>query len=221
MYRDLFAAVSGLLLLLIASPSTTAQSTLTLIAPTGQQPVQPGDLVVVQVHLSDLTEPTVGFQAFLEYDPARLEFVTASYTSAPFGSPIITPIESVGNEINLASGINVAGGQSPTMADAMLATLVFEAQAPNCITSLAFRSHDPPTRLSGIEGEAIEPLMLVDLPAEQPTADLNADSVVNVLDLLILLGSWGLCDPVACSADLNCDEVVDVLDLLVLLNAWG
>jgi hypothetical protein len=56
-------------------------------------------------------------------------------------------------------------------------------------------------------------------------ADLNADGSVDVLDLLMLLDSWGSCSkgalPGACHGDLNRDEVVDVLDLLLLLDAWG
>lgn len=53
-------------------------------------------------------------------------------------------------------------------------------------------------------------------------ADLNGDGVVNVLDLLILLGQWGDCPTgEACLPDLNGDETVNVLDMLVLIGAWG
>jgi len=53
-------------------------------------------------------------------------------------------------------------------------------------------------------------------------ADLNCDGVVNVSDLLILLGDWGACtEPDACPADLNDDGVVNVSDLLILLSNWG
>ncbi len=52
--------------------------------------------------------------------------------------------------------------------------------------------------------------------------DLNGDGVVNVLDLLILLGAWGPCDEGRdCPADLNEDGTVNVLDLLILLENWG
>jgi len=54
------------------------------------------------------------------------------------------------------------------------------------------------------------------------SADLNCDGVVNVSDLLILLGAWGACtEPDACPADLNDDGVVNVSDLLILLSNWG
>jgi len=49
--------------------------------------------------------------------------------------------------------------------------------------------------------------------------DVNDDLVVDVLDLLGILGAWGPCDH--CAEDVNCDLVVDVLDLLEVLGAWG
>jgi hypothetical protein len=52
--------------------------------------------------------------------------------------------------------------------------------------------------------------------------DLNGDTIVNVSDLLILLGQWGMCpDPKACQGDLNGDGTVNVSDLLILLGNWG
>jgi len=49
--------------------------------------------------------------------------------------------------------------------------------------------------------------------------DLNGDGVVNVSDLLALLGAWGP-NP-GHAADINGDGVVNVSDLLILLGAWG
>jgi hypothetical protein len=52
--------------------------------------------------------------------------------------------------------------------------------------------------------------------------DLNGDGVVNVSDLLILLGAWGDCPQGRdCPADLNGDGTVNVSDLLILLANWG
>jgi hypothetical protein len=55
------------------------------------------------------------------------------------------------------------------------------------------------------------------------TADIDCDGVVNVTDLLALLGTWGVCPPLpeACRTDLNGDRTVDVADLLFLLGSWG
>ena len=48
--------------------------------------------------------------------------------------------------------------------------------------------------------------------------DTNDDGVVNVEDLLTVLGDWGCTG--ACDGDTNCDEVVDVSDLLDVLGNW-
>ncbi len=56
-------------------------------------------------------------------------------------------------------------------------------------------------------------------PADTCTGDLNGDGVVDVSDLLQLLGNWGSCP--GCDADFNDDGVVDVSDLLLLLGNWG
>jgi hypothetical protein len=55
----------------------------------------------------------------------------------------------------------------------------------------------------------------------EPTcpADLNADGIVGITDLLALLGAWGPGpgDP----ADLDGDGIVGITDLLALLSTWG
>ena len=53
--------------------------------------------------------------------------------------------------------------------------------------------------------------------------DIDGDGDVGVLDLLILLGSWGLCPapPATCFADLDCDGAVGVTDNNILLGNWG
>ena len=50
-------------------------------------------------------------------------------------------------------------------------------------------------------------------------ADTNGDSMVNVTDLLSLLGGWG--PNAGHPADFNGDGNVNVTDLLALLAAWG
>ena len=52
------------------------------------------------------------------------------------------------------------------------------------------------------------------------TGDTNGDGVVNVIDLLAVIGSWGACAP-PCTADINSDGAVNVLDLLTVINNWG
>ena len=69
-------------------------------------------------------------------------------------------------------------------------------------------------------------LPIVDMGAYEfqgSSCDLNGDGSVGILDLLILLGSWGPCPdpPNPCPADLNGDGSVGILDLLMLLANWG
>lgn len=49
--------------------------------------------------------------------------------------------------------------------------------------------------------------------------DVDGDEIVGVVDLLALLGSWGVCQE--CPADLDRNGAVNVSDLLLLLGNWG
>ena len=46
--------------------------------------------------------------------------------------------------------------------------------------------------------------------------DLNGDGVVNMLDLLVLIGGWG-----SAAGDVNGDGTTNILDLVILIGAWG
>jgi hypothetical protein len=50
------------------------------------------------------------------------------------------------------------------------------------------------------------------------TGDINGDSVVNVTDLLEVVGNWGAAGG---AADVNGDGIVNVGDLLAVVDAWG
>ena len=54
-------------------------------------------------------------------------------------------------------------------------------------------------------------------------ADTNADGVVDVDDLLAVIGAWGPCPPPppACAGDLDQSNTVDVNDLLAVIGSWG
>ena len=49
--------------------------------------------------------------------------------------------------------------------------------------------------------------------------DVNGDGLVDVTDLLKVLGQWGRCNQ--CVADLDGNGQVDTLDLLEVLGSWG
>lgn len=53
--------------------------------------------------------------------------------------------------------------------------------------------------------------------------DITGDGAVDVLDLLAVIGAWGLCLPpyASCPADLDGNGVVNVLDLLIVIGNWG
>jgi hypothetical protein len=53
----------------------------------------------------------------------------------------------------------------------------------------------------------------------QYLGELNSDGVVDITDLLALLGAFGCTQ---CSdTDLNGDGIVSVQDVLILFQAWG
>jgi parallel beta-helix repeat protein len=49
--------------------------------------------------------------------------------------------------------------------------------------------------------------------------DLSGDGNVDVVDLLVVIASWGPC--AGCPADFNGDGFVNVVDLLTLIGHWG
>ncbi len=54
--------------------------------------------------------------------------------------------------------------------------------------------------------------------------DVNGDGLVDVVDLLAVLGAWGFCpncELIACPADIDGDCDVDVVDLLTVLANWS
>jgi hypothetical protein len=51
-------------------------------------------------------------------------------------------------------------------------------------------------------------------------SDVNGDGVTNVDDLLLVIGSWGIC-PLPCPADVVADGQVNVDDLLAVIGGWG
>ena len=55
-------------------------------------------------------------------------------------------------------------------------------------------------------------------PIPSCIGDINEDGNVNVADVLLMLGDWGVSDS---PADLNGDSTVNISDLLILIGAWG
>ena len=56
----------------------------------------------------------------------------------------------------------------------------------------------------------------IDSPGDPCTGDLDGDGVVDVSDLLMIIGAWGTPD-----ADITGDNMTDVSDLLIAIGAYG
>ena len=48
--------------------------------------------------------------------------------------------------------------------------------------------------------------------------DIDGNSIVDVSDVLLLIGYWGSSDS---PGDINQDGIVDVSDLLIVIDSWG
>ena len=175
-----------------------------------------GATVTVSVWMTELTAPAAGFQAFLSYDDSELTFISGGYTPVPFGWPIITPVNPVAGTIDLASGLDLVNGQTPTTSDSRLATLTFLVNEAICEPSIAFRPSDPPSRITNPVGQPIVPLGF-DLFPVSCIGDIDVNGDVGFSDLLILLTAWDG----ECPADLDENGVVGFNDLLILLTNWG
>ena len=75
-------------------------------------------------------------------------------------------------------------------------------------------SLDPSLVEAGVDNVSLEVLDCETLCE----ADVNGDSVVNVDDILVILGAYGTSDP---ASDIDGNGTVDVNDVLVVISAWG
>ena len=195
-------------------------------------PYQAGDLLVVNVFMTDVGPiEAVGFQAFFSFNSAELDFVAGSYVPAPFGLPVIPIIVAVGEDIDMASGVDVINGQPGTTANSHLATLVFDVVADFCLPDIVFRAHDPPARITDDQGMPILPLELVVIGI---TADCNGNEIEDACDIddgasrdCNFNTVPDECETLSCPADFTSpgdgppDGIVGINDFLFLLAHWG
>jgi glucose/arabinose dehydrogenase len=62
-------------------------------------------------------------------------------------------------------------------------------------------------------------LKIVPVETVSRVGDINCDGVVDVTDLLLVIGSWGPCD--GCMEDVDGDHQVAVTELLAVIADWG
>lgn len=181
-----------------------------------ERPVSSG--VEVAVRLENIAPaPAAGYQIFLEFDSARLSYVSGEYVTDHFGLAVISPIASGVGTIALAAGISPFVGQVPTGADQDVAILRFARVGSGCAALVRVRTNNqPPTRVTGDDAQALLPLGAVNLWPECP-ADTNNGGTVTVQDLFDFLGMWFASD---CRADFNNAGGVSVQDLFDFLAAW-
>lgn len=112
-------------------------------------------LVEVTIDMSDAGDYVVGGQFFLTYDTNRLDFQSAVAGDPPFTREIYEVVNEGAGTIDYAVG--VPDGGSGTMEDKTMAVLTFKTNDEACAVEglVAFRTHDPPTRLSSEYGDPI------------------------------------------------------------------
>lgn len=86
----------------------------------------------------------------------------------------------------------------------------------------------PATVLAGLLIAGVPALLHEEAAASVPhddacRADINGDGIVEVHDLIFVIGDWGFCfsDEDACQSDVTLDGSVDVDDLIWVLVNWG
>jgi hypothetical protein len=194
--------------------------------------LEPDELVNVTLAMRCLDSPVAGYQVFLSFDPALLDFVSGTYILPdPFGIPLISPINAASGNIDLAAGINVIAGQPPTASDAVLASLQFRARHAIGSAPISFRTNTPPNSFSDTTGGSIEPTTVnspdIEVsstcgPCPAANGDMDADGVTNGRDLqqffeAILAGSTSPAD--VCPGDFSANGVMDLDDIPGMVSA--
>ena len=193
---------------------------------------RPGSTITVQLSMACLTQTVSGYQAFLAFDPTVLTFVAGNYElTGPFGLPLVFPITANGGSIDLAAGINVFAGQQPTSADALLATLVFQARTVTATTGVTFRPHTPSSKFSAAGGGDVEATTVNSQPIRVSAncvtpcgggvGDVNQDQQIDTSDVAaavnVILG-LDTTPSHRAATDANCDGLVDGRDIQPLVD---
>lgn len=143
------------------------------------------------------------FSSTAEVDGCTIESNTADEEGGGihvrFSDPIISSTSVIGNIATITGG-GINFFDSP---DAWLSNSVLCGNMPNAVEGI----------YSDGGGNSISNSCTV------CEGDVNGDDVVNVTDLLAVVGNWGPCE--GCNVDINNDGFVNVTDLLIVVGNWG
>ena len=202
-----------------------------------QNVVDLGDVAKIELYAvsDDEDQTTAAADVVLMWPNDSVDFIGNDDTGAvellSSGFPMPDPF-GLNDDMADGTGLYVAFAPlgdpvDPTPEGTLLTTIEFEATAAGIAEFSILPSHESGAETVVFDGEVPNldvtgDLLSASIEIVQPRcpADLNDDSVVNVADLLMVLGEWGMCEG-ECDADISGDRVVNVTDLLELLAAWG
>lgn len=178
-----------------ASTALASQSTLSL----NTTMCESSGVLTVTIDMSDTAVDVVGGQFFLDFDTAALTFIDAVPGGGTFTSEVFESVAA--GTIDYAVGVPLGG--SGTNSGETMATLTFSVNAENCTPEaglVAFRSNNPPSRLTDDLGNPVLP-QLIDLDEvyfdeTDPVVAAPADITVNA-------------DAGVCTATLDFNEPFD------------
>ena len=200
----------GTVLLWELIPSSSSNVTVRLAPSTVQSPAI-GEQLTFSLNITD-GENVVGYQATVNFDTSALRYVESENDNyLPSGAFFIPPVAE-GNTVTLAAS-SFAGESS---GDGTLATLTFEVVDAKTST---VRLSD--VLLTDSSGESSAP-EIENAEISEPSqlaADVNADGVVNIIDLTLVASNFGKQGENA--ADVNSDGVVNIIDLTLVAAAFG
>jgi len=171
-----------------------AEPTLTLNSDLDCYPMSEPQLTV-GIDMTDIGYTIVAGQYFLEYDNTVLDFVSIEPGDSPFTNEIYEGVDEGAGTIDYAVGVEF--GDPGTDVDTTMARITFEFLQDVCTPTadlVTYRTHDPPTRLTRMLGQGVDPVLVnlnpIKIDQTPPVfdtfpsdVDLHADAGVCTLTL--------------------------------------
>ena len=170
-----------------------------------------GEQLTLSLNIAD-GENVAAYQATVQFDGTALRYVSSAIGDYLPAGAFPLPAEASGNTVTLAA-VSLTGESA---GDGTLATITFEVIAVKESTLtlsgvLLSDSAETASRPQVEAGLIVEPPQLKE--------DVNADGVVNILDLVRVASNLGKSGENG--ADVNGDGVVNILDLVLVAGAFG